>query len=131
MNRRFLLTGLILIILAIVLGAFGAHGLEGKIPAKKIASFETGVKYQMYHGLGMLLLASLSTKFSFSFRSVYVLMLLGVVFFSFSIYFLSLQPIIGGAYNKVLGPITPIGGLLLIVSWTVLFFKILKNKTDE
>lgn len=131
MNRKFLLTGLILIILAIVLGAFGAHGLEGKIPVKKIASFETGVKYQMYHGLGMLLIASLSSKFSFSFKGVYVLMLLGVVFFSFSIYFLSLQPILGGGYSKVLGPITPIGGLLLILSWSVFFVKIVKNKTNE
>ena len=117
-------------VIAILLGAFGAHGLKELIPAERLSSFEVGVRYQIYHSLGLLLMAALyrddmQRPFMWSAR----LMILGTVFFSFSIYLLACRSILGleDAAN-VLGPITPIGGLLLISSWIVLFTTFLKHK---
>ena len=129
MNRKFLLTGLILIILAIVLGAFGAHGLEGKIPAKKIASFETGVKYQMYHTLAMFLIIIIQTKFETKLvKWAYFLFLWGIILFSGSLYFLCTRNLFNADWLKVLGPITPIGGVLFVAGWLCFAFVGIKNK---
>lgn len=116
-----------MIVLAIVLGAFGAHGLKEHVTSEKLASFETGVKYQMYHGLALLALGLASNKFSFSLRSVSILLLLGTILFSVSIYFLTIQELLGVSM-KFLGPITPIGGSLLIVAWMIFLVKLLRSK---
>lgn len=129
-QKNTLIIGVSFILIAIILGAFGAHGLEGKIPVEKIQSFETGVRYQMYHGFGFLFLAMMSPYFKFSMKWIVNLMLFGVIFFSFSIYFLAIQQLFGIQISKILGPITPIGGLLLILSWLILIIKISTQKLE-
>jgi len=123
-TKKAIVTGLVLLIIGIVLGAFGAHGLKGKVSPEKIASFEVGVRYQLIHALGFLALAALKPFFQFSLKAVYTLILLGVLLFSGSIYGLTLQELAGLHLGKVFGPMTPFGGLLLIIGWTVLLVKV-------
>lgn len=129
MDKKWIFTGIILLFTGIILGAFGAHSLKlilKEFP-EKVISFDTGVKYQIYSGFSFLIIASLKDKLSSSLNSVYWTMLIGTIFFSLSIYLLSIQPIISLKLS-FLGPITPIGGLFLITSWAILFVKYLRTK---
>ena len=112
---------------AIILGAFGAHILKQHLTVEHLNSFETGVKYQMYHALFLLFLGtnsqlSLKTKKTIFFPTV-----IGITFFSGSIYLLSTTEI-SNVNFKPIGFITPIGGLFLIASWTLLMMHFLKKK---
>ena len=122
MDRKFVITGIILLFTSIILGAFGAHGLKKVLFdfPEKIASFETGVRYQMN------LLLPLEKRSFFSLKTPFILWVFGTLFFSFSIYFLALQPVLGVSL-KFLGPITPLGGLLLILGWVIILIKYLKK----
>lgn len=124
--KRIAITALVLLILGIILGAFGAHGLKGKVSVEKIASFEVGVRYQMINAIALLALASLRVKISGSLRVAFLLVLLGVILFSGSIYGLTFQPNPSGI-TKVLGPITPLGGLLMIIGWIVVLWRVMKT----
>ncbi len=131
MERKFIITGMVLILISIILGAFGAHSLKTLLEndpdvLKKISSFETGVRYQMYSGLSFLIIGLNKEKFQFSLKPVFYCWLVGTIFFSVSIYFLTLQTILGVSL-KFLGPITPLGGLLLIIGWGFLLLKFLKQ----
>lgn len=130
MNRNSVLLGAILIVVGIILGAFGAHALKEVLNSDQLASFETGVRYQMYHGLALLILGFNADKFQSSLKVVTIFILVGVVFFSGSIYLLALQSIMD-ANLRFLGPVTPIGGLLLIISWGLLIVKIITNKSRQ
>ncbi|MCZ4407538.1 DUF423 domain-containing protein [Cryomorphaceae bacterium 1068] len=109
--------------MAVILGALGAHALEALISAEQLDSFKTGVRYQVWHSLALIVLGFsgsklLSTK---NFKILSSLFIGGIIFFSISIYLLSTRDLLGiESWKSVLGPITPIGGLLLIVGW--LFF---------
>lgn len=124
--KRIAITALVLLILGIILGAFGAHGLKGKVSVEKIASFEVGVRYQMINAIALLALASLRMKISGSLRVAFLLVLLGVILFSGSIYGLTFQPNPSGI-TKVLGPITPLGGLVMIIGWIVVLWRVMKT----
>jgi uncharacterized membrane protein YgdD (TMEM256/DUF423 family) len=126
-TKKAIVTGLVLLIVGIILGAFGAHGLKGKVSPEKIASFEVGVRYQLIHALGFLALAFGKPYFQFSLKAVYTLLLLGVILFAGSIYGLTLQGLAGMNLGKVFGPMTPLGGLLLIIGWTVLLLKVVRT----
>lgn len=123
-TRQIVITALLLMIVGIILGAFGAHGLEDKVSAEKIASYEVGVRYQMLNSLGLLILAALKPQFSFSLKPTFVCILIGIVLFSGSIYGLTFQEK-GSSVAKILGPITPIGGLLMIIGWTITLLKVI------
>ncbi len=131
MKNKLITTGIILIVTSIILGAFGAHALEKLVSENKLRSFEVGIKYQMYQGLGMLVLASLFNSLSFSLKLVYRLQLIGILLFSLSIYGLVLTPLIGINLKMLFGPLTPIGGLLMIIGWFLLLLKHLKIKGNE
>ena len=110
--------------LAIVLGAFGAHAFKKILSAEKLESFEVGVRYQMYAALTLLILG-----FNFSFdlpseRVAFYLMTLGTLLFSVSIYFLSFAEY-WKKNLKFLGPITPLGGLLMIAGWVAIIIRFL------
>jgi uncharacterized membrane protein YgdD (TMEM256/DUF423 family) len=122
-----MLTALILGILSIVLGAFGAHGLKKFLTIDQLNSFETGVRYQMYHALFLLFVAQTSFITDKQKMIVFLLTLFGILLFSGSIYLLSTS-IITNTKAKFLGPITPLGGLLLISSWFYLFYCIIAKK---
>ena len=125
-SKRLILVGIILIILAIILGAFGAHGLKGKVSDVRIQSFEVGVRYQFYTAFGMLIVALLADRFSWKTNAFFYLNLIGVLFFSVSIYGLTLQEWVGANW-KFLGPITPIGGLLMIVAWILILVEAIRT----
>lgn len=126
MEKRYVIFGSILFCLAIILGAFGAHALKSLIPNDKLDSFEVGVRYQMFQSLAILLLSITSKSFKFNINRILLLMVIGTTLFSFSIYLLSLSSLIPFSF-KFLGPITPIGGLILIISWGILIVKLIKN----
>jgi len=126
MNKTIFLAGILLGILAIVLGAFGAHGLEELVNADAIAIFETGVRYQMYHALFLLVLANLKFLSERHKKIIFYLTIFGVVLFSFSIYFLATNSLTGFDFNSI-GFITPIGGVLLILSWIILGYRSFKS----
>lgn len=126
MNKTITATGIGMIMLAIILGAFGAHALKEVLTAERLASFETGVKYQMYHGLAFLIVGLLADRFTFSVKSFFTVALIGIVLFSGSIYLLAMQDVLG-IKMSFLGPITPLGGVLLITSWGMLLVKTLRK----
>lgn len=108
--------------LAIVLGAFGAHLLKKKLNQDQLQSFETGVKYQMYHAIVLLVLGyNLNDTLANDNYIVYCF-IIGVVLFSFSIYGLVISTYKGKKF-KFLGPITPLGGLFLTFGWLLLLYK--------
>lgn len=126
MDRKLAIAGTFFGVTAIILGAFGAHALKSKLTIEQLTSFETGIKYQMYHALFLLILSfnsHLSEKIK---KSMFCLVFSGVLLFSGSIYLLSTSEILG-INLKFLGPITPIGGALLIVSWMLLFVHFIKK----
>ncbi len=129
MERKIIATSVFLGLTAIILGAFGAHALKNYLTPEQLISFETGVKYQMYHALFLLFLG-LSAVFltDKTKKLMYWLVVLGVAFFSGSIYLLTTKNVTGIDF-KFLGPITPIGGTLLIVAWGILFVKVLNKKS--
>ena len=108
--------GVILMATAVVLGAFGAHGLEGKIPEKYIKTWQTGVTYQMFHAGGLFVIAFLVDKFANIgvFTTAGWLFLIGIILFSGSLYVLSVTQI------SILGAITPLGGLAFLAGWLLL-----------
>ena len=121
MNNKLISIAALLAFLAVALGAFGAHTLNELLTTEKLNSFETGVRYQFYHSLALLIIGLNANKLNAT-ALIGKFMLIGIVFFSFSIYLLSLQELIGINLSR-LGPITPIGGLLLMISWLILIFK--------
>ena len=127
MNKKVVITGVILIVLAIVLGAFGAHALKEVLPAEKLLSFETGVRYQMYHGIALMVIGFNANKLNFSLKWSVGLLFIGVIFFSGSIYFLAIQPLLN-VNLKFLGPITPIGGVLMITAWVLIIFRLINDR---
>ena len=130
MNKTILITASILGITGIMLGAFAAHGLKDLISAESIQTFDTGVKYQMYHAIFLLVIGSVnSVQLKFK-KIIFYLTLIGIIFFSGSIYGLSTNSISSFDF-KTIGFITPIGGLLLIIAWVVLLVNFLKLKKDN
>ncbi len=133
MNKLFLSIGAAFCLLSVVLGALGAHWLkskvsEGLITPENLQSFETGVKYQMYHGLALILLAIISERIiSSQLNYAGNLMIAGTILFSFSIFFLATKGITGLSNLRFLGPVTPIGGLLMISGWIMLIIAALKK----
>ena len=127
-NKRILITALLFIVVAIIFGALGAHALEKVLSTQKLASYEVGVKYQMYHGIAILALIALSDKINISLKIVFRLLISGVLVFSGSIYMLVFQELIGIKLGMIFGPLTPIGGVLMIAGWLVLLVKLLKAK---
>lgn len=113
-------------LLAVIFGAFGAHILKKSFSAEQLRSFETGVKYQMYHAIVLLVLS-----FNFGFNNTlecYIVycFALGTFLFSFSIYGLCYSGAKGKKW-KFLGPVTPIGGLLLALGWVLLLYSFIEG----
>lgn len=108
-------------LLAVVLGAFGAHALKKKFTADQQQSFETGIRYQMYHAIVLLIIGALYRD-SPSYEAINLLFISGIFLFSFSIYGLCLSAAFGKKL-RFLGPVTPLGGLLLVAGWGVLLYQ--------
>lgn len=124
MNKSILLKGALLGAIAVILGALGAHALKNVLTPEQLMSFETGVKYQMYHAILLVMLSIMVKQKSSKYLLAAVnLIFLGVILFSGSIYLLTLKNILALDYLKLVGPITPIGGVLMVGGWFLLILE--------
>lgn len=130
MQRKLILAATILGSTSIVLGAFGAHALKKVMTTDMLQTFEVGVRYQMYHALFLFLVAVLVQINDHFKKIILTTTTLGVLFFSGSIYLLSTNELTSVDFS-FLGPITPIGGLLLMVSWVLVFYGFNKKTTKK
>lgn len=126
MTRKLILLASALGALSIILGAFGAHALKGKLTESALNAFEVGVRYQMYH-VFMLLFVAVAPVSEKARNVIFWLVLSGVTLFSGSLYLLSLQGVLTTDLGYV-GPLTPIGGFLLIFAWLWLFSDFVRKK---
>ena len=121
MNNKLISIAALLAFLAVALGALAAHSLDELLTSEKLHSFETGVKYQFYHSLALLIIGLNANKLNAN-ALIGKIMLIGIMLFSFSIYLLSVQDLIG-INLSILAIITPIGGIFLLFSWLILLIK--------
>lgn len=127
MKNFTLIIGGIYGLLSVVLGAFGAHAFKKILSLERLESFETGVRYQIYAAFFLLIVGYILKFETSSEKWISILMIAGAFLFSVSIYFLSFQDV-WGVNLKFLGPITPLGGLFMIISWGMLILHFIKNK---
>ncbi len=121
MHKKILITSAIFAALSVILGAFAAHALTDVLNANQHKTFETAVKYQMYHALAMALCATLYLqKPSKSLQYASILFCIGIVLFSGSLYSLIFLNLFNIEGFKFIGAITPIGGLSFIIGWLML-----------
>ena len=127
MDKKIIATGALMGMIAIILGAFGAHALKQVLTPEQLITFETGVRYQMYHAFFLLLLPAFKMVSEKTKSVIFYLVVFGVILFSGSIYGLATNHMTAFDF-KTIGFVTPIGGLLLIIAWGVLFYKYFKGK---
>lgn len=128
MNRNILLKASILGGIAVIFGALGAHALKQILLPEQLTSFETGVRYQIYHAIVLLFLSSTSKWMTEKTqKNIARFFFWGILLFSGSIFILTLKNILELDFLKFVGPITPIGGVLLIIGWFLLGKEALKK----
>ncbi len=127
LNKNIVLIASLLGALTIAIGAFGAHGLKELVDSKALDSFEIGVRYQMYHVFALLILGFATTIHSATKKWVFRFFVLGIIFFSGSIYLLSLDSILPFDVTSI-GFLTPLGGLLFIIGWLRLCYGVYVDK---
>jgi uncharacterized membrane protein YgdD (TMEM256/DUF423 family) len=126
LNKTIVITAAILICLAIITGAFGAHGLKKIVNQEGLVIFDKAVKYQMYMGLAFLAIGLAADKISFNLKWFFRLGLSGVIIFSGLLYILTFKELEPSL--KICGAIVPIGGTLMIVSWVIFIVNLFKSK---
>ena len=133
MKKSIVILGALFILLAVILGAMGAHALKEILSPKNLDSFETAVRYQMYMGLAILMLGLNYTKFRKRKFNVFIgFLIAGVLLFSFSIYGLVWADATGMiGLKKGIGPITPLGGMLMIIGWILFILQFIKTKNFD
>ena len=128
MHKKFIATGALLGAIAVALGAFGAHGLKKIVPAETVQTFQTGVQYQMYHALALLLTGLLYEKCYPKFtRIAGILFITGIILFSGSLYVLTAGKAAETSSLDKAGIITPFGGVAFIAGWLFLFLAAMKK----
>ena len=128
MNKTFLITAAALGALSVMLGAFGAHGLKGRMNAETFEIFETAVKYQFYHVFALLTVGIISKFIPGSFLTWSGrFFIAGIVLFCSSLYFLSYFKMTGVQHINWIGAITPIGGLCFISGWILLAVAVIRS----
>ena len=130
MQKSTVLIGAIFIVVAIILGAFGAHALKAVLSEEKLLSFETGVRYQLIQGVSLLVIGLNSKTLGFELKLIERLLVIGTILFSISIYLLAMADLMGISM-KWLGPVTPIGGSLMIIGWFVFIFRLILQKQNQ
>ncbi|WP_281238653.1 DUF423 domain-containing protein [Flavobacterium praedii] len=130
MDKKIVTTAALFGMVAIILGAFGAHALKKVLSVEQLTTFETGVRYQMYHALFLLFIGTTTIINQKIKKRIYNLVVYGVIFFSVSIYFLATNSLTHIDF-KMMGFITPVGGLFLISAWFVLIFDLIAPKKKK
>jgi uncharacterized membrane protein YgdD (TMEM256/DUF423 family) len=126
MNKKCVLTGSILICLAIMLGAFGAHGIRDHVSADLLDSWETATTYQFYAGFALLIVGLAADKLNIKLRPFYLLHILGVILFCFGIYLYCLHEVVPSFKPAI--HFVPIGGVSFIVAWIILIVSLIREK---
>ncbi len=126
-NKTILITAAIMGLIAVLLGAFGAHGLKNQVDPESINSFTTGVRYQMYHAIVCLIIGNMSVLQDTVKKRIFYFFTGGIILFSGSIYLLVIDEIIGISLSSI-AFITPLGGLLLIIGWIFCILSFVKIK---
>lgn len=125
-----LIAGAVLILMSIILGAFGAHALKAALSPEHLESFLTGTRYSMYNGLGLIGLGLIKSLYPrLKMRVAMFLVLSGTVFFSTSIFLLATREISGLPNISWLGPITPLGGSMMIVGWAIVVTNLIRFRS--
>ncbi len=124
-QNKYLVIGGAFIFLAVALGAFGAHGLKNILDVKALATFKTGVTYQMYNGIGILLVSLIAKVFQVDFSRSLNFMIIGIVLFSFNCYLYALTQI------KTIAMIIPFGGMCFLIAWFLFSFKAYKELNQK
>ena len=128
MQKIYLVIGVLLSGLAVALGAFGAHGLKKVVSPENVAVYQTGVQYQMYHALALILVGILSDRIYNGFISYAgVLFVAGIILFSGSLYLIVSLYAMNKSFPTALGILTPMGGIFFILGWASLLVGILKK----
>ena len=127
MQKKIFIAATLLGLLGVVLGAFAAHGLRSVLTDSALESFQTGVRYQMYHAFFLFFIGLNSHLSALQKKYIFSLTLAGIFLFSVSIYLLATNALTSIDFS-FLGPITPIGGLFLISAWGALLYGLIKHK---
>jgi uncharacterized membrane protein YgdD (TMEM256/DUF423 family) len=128
MNKRLIITASVFGILAVILGAFGAHALKSLLDPAGLEVWKTAVSYHFYHTLALLFVSILPASNSKVVNMAAWFFSLGILFFSGSLYLISAKEILNITQLSVLGPLTPIGGLFFILGWFSLITIAVKSK---
>lgn len=128
MVKKLILVGIVFVFVGILLGAFAAHGLKSAgVASEQIASFDVGVRYLFISGLGFLAIAGIREHLDFLLKLHFRSIFWGTILFSGSIFLLVVLPLFGFLVQKYLGPVTPIGGLIMILGWFTLLVKYIRT----
>ena len=119
MNKTIISTAASLGLLTVILGAFGAHGLKNLVDYDAVTTFETGVRYQMYHVFFLLYIGIVNFLTDAQKKSIFIATLIGILLFSGSIYGLATNAVTSFDF-KTIGFVTPIGGIFFIIAWGLL-----------
>jgi uncharacterized membrane protein YgdD (TMEM256/DUF423 family) len=129
MNKKTVIWGVIFAALAVIFGAFGAHTLKSAISVDALATFEVGVRYQMYHALALVAIGLAGALTARLQENIMLFFVVGTVLFSGSIYLLSLKEILPFDPGAI-GFITPIGGIFFIFGWVYFLIQLIKLKSE-
>lgn len=127
MNKQLIIVASVFGILAVILGAFGAHGLKNLLDPAGIEVWTTAVNYQFYHTFALLFLALTPASELKLIKRAALFFVLGILLFSGSLYLISLKEVLGISSLAVLGPVTPLGGFCFILGWFTLLLAALKK----
>ncbi|HEX7367629.1 MAG TPA: DUF423 domain-containing protein [Pelobium sp.] len=127
MNKRIIISAAVFGILAVILGAFGAHSVKKLIDASQLELWHTAVQYHFYHTLALLFLSTFARFKNNLINIASYCFVFGIIFFSGSLYLMAIKDIVS-IPTKILGPITPFGGLLFIFGWLCLLLAAIKDK---
>jgi uncharacterized membrane protein YgdD (TMEM256/DUF423 family) len=128
MNRRIIITASIFGLLAVISGAFAAHGLKQYLSTSQLEIWHTGVQYQFYHVFALLFLATFAKPDNRLTDAAYYLFTFGIICFSGSIYLLACRELLGWRWIIAMGPVTPLGGLMFIAGWAMMALAAFRNK---
>ena len=125
-SHRFFIIGAVFCFVGVILGAMAAHALEQKITPDQIDSFQTGVQYQLMHGMMLIVLGLLQVYLGRKLAAVGMLWFVGTFLFSLSIYLLALNDLYNWDATRI-ALVTPVGGTLIIIGWALLIIDLIRN----
>ncbi|MDB4925217.1 DUF423 domain-containing protein [Mucilaginibacter sp.] len=128
MNKKIIITASVFGVLAVIAGAFGAHRLKTLIEPQQLAVWHTAVEYNFYHVFALLFLSTFSQNKNKFISVSYYLFTFGIIFFSGSLYLLACRDLLNMSWLWIVGPITPVGGLLFMAGWVTLALAAMRGK---